>query len=46
MNFKKALNQSELDNMLAGLYSAFAHQGVGCEIDLFAKKQVANSWRE
>jgi SAM-dependent methyltransferase len=42
MNFEKAMNQSGLSNVLADLYSAFARQGVGREIVMYAKKQVVN----
>lgn len=42
MNFEKAMNQSGLGNVLADLYSAFASQGVGREVVVYAKKKIAN----
>lgn len=42
MSFEKAMNRSGLGNVLAGLYAAFASQGVGREVVMYAKKKVAN----
>jgi SAM-dependent methyltransferase len=37
INLEKAMHKGGQGNLLAGLYSAFAHQGVGREIVLYAK---------
>jgi SAM-dependent methyltransferase len=39
MTFEKAMNQGGAGNLLAGLYSTFASQGIGREIVLFGKKR-------
>ncbi len=39
MTFEKAMNKGGAGNLLAGLYSTFANQGIGREIVLFGKKR-------
>jgi SAM-dependent methyltransferase len=38
MNFEKAMSQSGSGGVLTGLYSAFAQQGIGREVVIYAKK--------